>query len=348
MLATGIGSWPGTDIGHALKVTFAECPQVPYLPELPARGAGADLVGRGVAMLLELSADLQPAGWRLTGAPGRDQLRARSLLRDDLDLLEERAQGYEGPFKIAVAGPWTLAASVERPRGGRVLGDEGARRELGQSLAAGMAELLGELRRRLPGLEPIVQVDEPLLPAVAAGQLATVSGYSQHRPVEPPELSALVTEMVRAITATLGETTGRASTTERSDALPTAWMHCCAPGVPFRLLADAGVGGFLVDPGQLGTDEWDVVGQLVSDGRWLGAGVLNTSDGAATDESWSVDALAQRMLRLIDTLGLEPDAAARMLVTPACGLARFEERSAVTALRSVGKAAGIVTEELGG
>lgn len=345
MLATGVGSWPGTDIGHALKITFAECPHLPYLPELPARGPGADVLGRGVAILAELSADLQPSGWRLTGAPGRDQLRARALLRDDLDLLEEQAQGYAGPFKIAVAGPWTLAGSVERPRGGRVLGDEGARRDLGQSLAAGTAELLSEVHRRLPGLELIVQLDEPLLPAVAAGQLATVSGYAQHRVVEPPELSSAITEMGHAIDESLGSQTTPGAETNQTGPLPTTWLHCCAAGLPFRLLADAGVGGFAVDCDRLTTADWDVVGQLVSDGRWLGAGALNTSD--ASEREWSVDAVAQRVLRLISTLGLEPDAAARTVVTPACGLARFDERSAVQALRTMHKAAGIVTEELG-
>lgn len=50
---TGIGSWPGTDIREALRVVrdlLAEAPEgvttMPYLPELPARGPGTDLVGR--------------------------------------------------------------------------------------------------------------------------------------------------------------------------------------------------------------------------------------------------------------------------------------------------------------
>ena len=80
------------------------------------------MTGRALAVMAELGADLQPAGWRLTDAPGIDHRRARSLLAQDLDGLEEQAQGYDGAFKVQVAGPWTLAATVERPRGDKVLG----------------------------------------------------------------------------------------------------------------------------------------------------------------------------------------------------------------------------------
>ena len=96
------------------------------------------MTGRALAVMAELGADLQPAGWRLTDAPGIDHRRARSLLAQDLDGLEEQAQGYDGAFKVQVAGPWTLAATVERPRGDKVLADFGARRELAQALAEGL------------------------------------------------------------------------------------------------------------------------------------------------------------------------------------------------------------------
>ena len=48
---TGIGSWPGTDMMDAIKIAFAECPDLPYLPELPARGPYAQLIGRSTAFL---------------------------------------------------------------------------------------------------------------------------------------------------------------------------------------------------------------------------------------------------------------------------------------------------------
>ena len=125
------------------------------------------MTGRGVAVMAALGADLQPAGWRLTDAPGVDQRRARSLLAQDLDGFEEQSQGYAGTVKVQVAGPWTLAATVERPRGDKVLADFGARRDLAQALAEGLRDHVADLRRRVPNAAGIVvQVDEPALAAV--------------------------------------------------------------------------------------------------------------------------------------------------------------------------------------
>ena len=115
--ATGIGSWPGDDIVEALGAVRDILTDRPHLPELPHRGPGADLIGRGAALLVDLPVDLQPHGWRLVDAPGRDQRRAASWLRSDLDALAEAFDGYAGPLKVQVAGPWTLAASlVAAPR----------------------------------------------------------------------------------------------------------------------------------------------------------------------------------------------------------------------------------------
>lgn len=345
--STGIGSWPGVDLAEALKINFAEAPELPYLPELPARGVGAGLVGRGVAVLSGLSFDLQPAGWRMTGAPGHDQLRARAMLRDDLDQLEEAAQDYAGPFKIAVCGPWTLSASVERPRGDRALADHGARRELGQSLVEGLTALLTDLGRRLPRLELIVQLDEPMLPAVLAGRVPTASGFSHHRTIDIPEVAGVLGDLGEMINDLRSAAAGGSA----PSGLPVSWLHCCAPDAPVKLIKDAGFGGLAIDLDQLAvgsggaTSAWDRIGQAMADGLWLGAGALSTSSGDSV-RPWSADQIAQRVLRSIRTLGLEPDIAAHMIITPACGLAGFEQRSAITALRTVRQAADIVTDQL--
>ena len=44
----------------------------------------------------------------------------KSMLGEDLDALEEFTQGYEGPLKVQAVGPWTLAASLDLPIGGRM------------------------------------------------------------------------------------------------------------------------------------------------------------------------------------------------------------------------------------
>jgi len=187
--STGVGSHPGDDqhaFEEAVRVVLGEVPGLPYLPEVPGRGAPATMTGRTVAVLAGLGADLQPAGWRLTDAPGVDHRRAVSLLGQDLDRFEEETQGFTGTVKLQVTGPWTLAATVERPRGDRVLADHGARRELAQSLAEGLRDHLAGVQRRVPGASVVVQVDEPALPAVLAGAVPTASGFHRHRSVDAP------------------------------------------------------------------------------------------------------------------------------------------------------------------
>ena len=324
---TGIGSWPGTDMMDAIKIAFAECPDLPYLPELPARGPHAQMIGRSTAFLAGLTVDLQPAGWRLTDASSRDHRLAISTLRTDLDLLEEHAQGYQGTIKLSVAGPWTLAATMERPRGDRLLADHGARRDLNQSLAEGIAQLVAELSRRLPDVEFMIQLDEPLLPAVLAGTIATASGFSRHRSVEPSEVSAaLILTLVR-----LAPT-------------PVA-VHCCAAGVPVDLLRRAGVAGVLIDIDQLSSADWDAVGATIEAGQWVGMGALPTNHALHLDQL-GPDQVARRVLQPVRDLGLQPAAAARLVITPACGLASATRDAAVHALRTLRSAAQIVTEQL--
>ena len=320
--STGIGSWPGTDIRDAIKIAFAECPDLPYLPELPARGAYAGLVGRSTALLAGLTVDLRPAGWRLADGSGREHRLALSTLRSDLDELEEQAQGYAGPVKYAVAGPWTLAATVERPRGDRVLADHGARRELGQSLAEGLADLVAEMRRRLPEAQPVVQLDEPLLPTVLAGGVATASGFSRHRTVEPQEVIAALRYVV-----------------ERVDA--GVLMHCCAADPPVALLQGAGAQGVLVDTDRLDRSGWDAVGSALEGGLEIGLGALPTNALQLTP-----DEIARRVLNVLRDLAVDPTRSGQLMLTPACGLAGATAADGVHALRSVRTAADIVTEQL--
>jgi hypothetical protein len=79
---------PGTDFREAVRLVLGELPDLPHLPELPARGVHAGMVGRTLGAVTELGFDLQPAGWRLTDAAGLDHRRARSLLAEDLDVVE--------------------------------------------------------------------------------------------------------------------------------------------------------------------------------------------------------------------------------------------------------------------
>src|SRR5439155_24026099 len=97
--ATGIGSLPGTDIVEALRVVFGELP-LPYLPELPARGPGAELIGRSAGLLVDLPVQLYAGRWQVAAHPGADTRRTADLWERDLDALTAQADGYAGPLKI--------------------------------------------------------------------------------------------------------------------------------------------------------------------------------------------------------------------------------------------------------
>ena len=306
--ASGVGSMPGEDAAayaEAVRAVLGELPDLPHVPELPGRGATASMTGRALAVLEGLDVDLQPSGWRLvgpSGAPGVDHRRARSLLGQDLDCVEELTQGYEGTFKTQVAGPWTLAATVEKPRGDRVLSDHGARRDLAESLAEGLRAHIRDVRRRVPGATSlVVQVDEPALPAVLSGAVPTASGFSRHRVVHPPEASALLETVLSAIAEEGAE----------------PWVHSCAPGAPWGLVRGAGATGLVVDLSVLSAGDHDTVAEALEAGVAVALGVVPTTEpaGGLTDT-----AVVQRVERWLDMLGLGPEAGT-LLVGPSCGLA---------------------------
>ncbi len=316
--ATGIGSMPGVDFTESLRVVLGELPDLAHLPELPERGVGADMTGRALAMTSELGFDLQPAGWRLTDAPGIDHRRARSLLAQDLDALEEQAQGYSGPFKVQVAGPWTLAATVEKPRGDKVLSDHGARREVAQALAEGIRVHLADLGRRLPGASLVLQVDEPALPGVMAGAVPTSSGFGRHRSVSRPMASEA-----------LGWTI-----TAAGDALTL--VHCCAAEPPIGLFVGAGAGGVSIDLGVLAASAYEELATALDEGATMLLGVLPSTG--------EVDPPAkpafEKVLRLLDMLGFDPaEVADQLVLTPACGLVGAAPAYAKAALGAVREAA---------
>ena len=302
-VASGVGSMPGTDVHEAVRVVRGELPDLPHLPELPERGTHAGMTARALAVVADLGFDLQPAGWRLTDAPGADHRRARSLLAEDLDALEEQAGGLVGELKVQVAGPWTLAATVERPRGDRVLADHGARRELAQALAEGLTRHVADVRRRLPDATLLVQVDEPALPAVLAASVPTASGFGRHRAVDPPRASEALEWVFAAI----------------ADAGATSVAHCCAADVPIALLRGAGARAVSVDLDVLAAAAYDELGSALDAGGRAFLGVVASTDPTSVPTDKQV---VERVQRLLDMLGFDPDEVVRQLVlTPSCGLA---------------------------
>jgi len=303
-IASGVGSWPGStaeEYAEAVRVVLGEVPDLPYLPELPGRGAHAGMIGRTLATITDLGFDLQPAGWRLTDASGVDHRRARSLLAQDLDQLEEQTQDFHGVLKIQVAGPWTLAAAVEKPRGDKALSDHGARRELAQALAEGVSGHLADVRRRVDSEHVVVQVDEPSLSAVLAGSVPTASGFGKHRAVHPPEAAEALTWVL-----------------ENAGTEP--WVHSCASGTPWALLRGAGARGLSGDVSVLSADDLDAFAEALDAGERVALGIVASTDPERS-ASVSERSVTGQVLRLLDMLGLDPDAVSgQLVVTPACGL----------------------------
>jgi methionine synthase II (cobalamin-independent) len=323
--ATGVGSMPGTDPREAAAVVAGELPDLPHLAELPARGPGADLVGRAAALLADLHVDLQPSGWRLVDRPGTDERRARSYLSHDLDELESAQSGRTGPVKVQVCGPWTTAVALRLARGEPVLSDAGAVRDLAQSLTEGVVQHLDDVRRRLPGTRPVLQLDEPSLPAVLAGGIRSSSGARRFEPVP----TTTVEEALRALVEASG--------------VPVV-LHCCAERAPVASLARSGASALSLDLTVLARDLDDELGEAVDGGVTLLAGVVPSvpSAGAPLSDAAGTVEPVRRVWR---RLGLPADSLRRVVVTPTCGLAGAAPDHARAALRLAADGARQLAED---
>ncbi|WKW96760.1 methionine synthase [Rhodococcus aetherivorans] len=314
-VATGIGSWPGTDARESTATVLGELEALPHLVELPARGLGADLIGRTGALLVDLHLDTSTTGYRLGGRRGAVAARAGDLLRRDLDALEEAWETAGlGPgrfLKVQSAGPFTLAAHAELAGGRRVLTDRGAVRDVAESLGEGLARHAAELTRRL-GAHVVVQLDEPALPAVLAGTLTGRTKLESVPALPEPEAQHLLEAAIAAI--------GR----------PVA-VHCCAADVPTGLLRRSGVDAVALDVAQLTAADLDGIGELIDAGTTLLLGLVPSTAPDTAVPTWRD--VAAPAITLIDRLGF-PRATLRSVgVTPRCGLAGADPTWARRALR---------------
>jgi methionine synthase II (cobalamin-independent) len=298
--ATGIGSLPGTDIAEAQRLVLGELPDFPHLAELPDRGPGADMIGRSAGFLVDLPVQLYVGRWQMAPRPGRDLRRTADLLERDLDQLTDQAGGYTGPMKIQAAGPWSLAANIDLPIGGRLLRDTGAVRDVTDSLAEGLRRHVADLHKRLPGASIVLQLDEPALPMVIAGRVPTESGLSAYRPVDEPDAAGALRTVVTAA------------------GVPVV-VHCCAADVPLPLIRDTGAAAVALDLDLL--TDLDPLGEALDAGVGLFAGSVPTrppSNGRAPTSA----AIADRVRAVWTRLGFPVEGLPRqVVVTPACGLA---------------------------
>jgi methionine synthase II (cobalamin-independent) len=326
--ATGIGSWPGSVAREAAEVVVGELHTLTHLVELPARGVGADLIGRAGALLVDIGIDTVPRGYRI--APGRSSVvrRATSLLDEDVDALEEaweRAGLRGGPrvVKVQAPGPITLAAHLELANGHRAITDAGAVRDLAGSLAEGIARHRAQLTRRLE-TTVVVQLDEPSLPVALAGRLTGVTSFSTVHSVDESFAQSLLDECV----ATIG---GEVA------------LHCCAPDLPWKTLGRSEIAAVSVDAATLTAADLDGIGEYVESGRVVMLGVLPVR---APDHRPSPEEVAKVAASITDRLGF-PRAVLRdrIGITPACGLAGATPAWARTAIELAQKVADGITDD---
>ncbi|HLX49819.1 MAG TPA: methionine synthase [Streptosporangiaceae bacterium] len=321
--ATGVGSMPGSDPLQAARTVFDELPELPYLPELPGRGPGADLIGRTAGLLTDLPAEITPGGWRLAARPGRDLRRAHDLLDHDLDTLEEVAQGYAGPLKVQAAGPWTLAASLELPASQEpALTDHGAVADLTQSLAEGIAAHVREVGRRVPGATVLLQLDEPSLPAVLAGAVPSASGLRRLAPVEAGPAADGLRAIVQAASA-------------------YSIVHCCAVSAPYKIILQSGARGISLDLSLLRPEDEDPFAEAVEAGAGVLAGGIQGVDAGRPEPR----ELARLITGVWRRIGLSlARCTGQVVITPACGLAGASPERATAVLAACREAARILPE----
>lgn len=334
-VATGVGSVPGTDSHEWSRTIAGELPDLPHVPELPGRGPGADMIGRTAALLAQVAPDLAvettPSGWRFADSPGRVMVRAASWLAEDLDGLEEALTGRRGPVKAQLAGPWTLAASIEMRNGERAVRDAGACRDLAEALAEAAAGHAREIQRRLPGASVVLQFDEPALPTVLAGGVSTASGIATYRSVDVQRAEAhlrMVMDAARSAAATPG-------------------IHCCDARTPVDLLRRAGADFVSVDMAVLQGSEEEPLGRVIDQGGQAYLGVVPALAPSPLGPVRVIaEQAAQRVLDQCARWGFSAERAQEHLVlTPRCGLAGADPAWARAAYSSLREAVRLVRED---
>ncbi|MQM26521.1 uroporphyrinogen decarboxylase/cobalamine-independent methonine synthase family protein [Glycomyces albidus] len=300
-VATGVGSLPGNDIGEAVNIVFGELPEWPYLPELPGRGLGADMIGRGAGLLADLPVQWWAFRWEIADLPGVDARRAADFLERDLDaLLDVNATG---PVRLTAVGPFTLAANLWRRTGGAMLADPGAVADIAASLGEGLRTYIAAAQARMPKAALSIQLDEPNLPAALAGRVNTESGLDFYRRV-PVEVAR---DRLREVADAVG--------------VPLV-VHCCAPDVPVLLLQEAGAQAVSLDLSILDLDDVprvDAIGEFIDRGGRLVAGVVPAlgQPHPGADKS-----AADRVRALWNRLGFAPEQLPRQVsIATTCGMA---------------------------
>lgn len=223
---------------------------------------------------------------------------------------------------------WTLAASIEMRTGHRAVQDRGASADLASALAAAAADHVAELRRRLPRARILLQLDEPMLPAVAAGSLPTVSG-----------LAGLPPWRLRCCWSSAGPGDGGDPRRGRAAARPL--LRGASP--PVELIRRSGAAAMAVDFALLSVRGGGAIAAAVEAGVAVLLGAVPTS--APADVS-AVGATVSAVQGWWSRLGFAAAELPRSVsVSPACGLASSTPAAAQSILGRCQAVARALREE---
>lgn len=260
----GLGPLPGTSVAEAADIIVSET-SLPHLPLLPDRGLGFDEVAATAAMIPHMSITRGVRGWVLSDRPSRS-------VSADLDVCEA-LWGELPAVKMQALGPYSLAASVELAGGHRAITDRGALRDLTEALIDGLSSFSAGLARRFHG-DVVIQLDEPLLPAIVSGSLRGTSDLDSVRAIHPEDLCNGLASVVSGL--------GREVLLNQSGYAPLWEIAPCE---------------VLVDVSRVhGTAQLDGFGEALSSGR-VGLGLAR---GGSAREA------AIGLARLVAELGVDP------------------------------------------
>ncbi len=274
---SGPGLWPGLEPLEAQLAVFGDLSDtpdgvrgLPFLPHLPARGVGADDLGRTASLLTDIPVELGSHGWKLADHAGTDLSKARRCWEHDLETLAIAGVGHRA-LTVHVVGPWTLVATLFLARGDRVLADFGAVHDVAQSLGQGIAVLIDRIRALVPDIALTVQFDESLLSQVNVGAVSTFSGYSRLPAVRGPELVDVLSSVFKQV--------------HECDVQSVVHLGSAWEGIPVVALSGAGAVG--VTLGAWNEQGWGLAARALERGVALWSGlppalVAQRSGSAAT------------------------------------------------------------------
>ncbi|KAA9246959.1 methionine synthase [Corynebacterium sp. MSK151] len=240
----GLGPMPGRNPHEAAEIVIGECLEGHLtLPTLPARGFGADAVGRTAALMADLVVDRGARSWKVADRRGRASALATDYLHRDIDACEEAWGRTPQKIRLTALGPWTMATSVENAAGHLIAVDRGAVKYFAQSLAAGLASHIADVRRRFDS-DIEVLLAEPALGAVVQGKIKAPSMLMGNAGYLPAQGHREIAEIFLEVTGPL-----------RDDDIEVTIALSSPDGLAVQALADSGAAGVWLPRKELTTTQ---------------------------------------------------------------------------------------------